>query len=110
MLRGKTIIDGYDRTRDLVGKAATYFFVGIQVADHPATAMKEDQYRKRSISFWSIYSDRNFSTLNGNGAVFDVGNGLWCAKHRQPQLHALTHSFGSLCVHLGLVERRQLLQ
>ena len=55
MLGRKAIIDGYHDELAFVGEFAAHHVVGIEIADHPAAAMKEHQARRKPAVCRSVF-------------------------------------------------------
>jgi hypothetical protein len=49
MLRREPIIDGHDHELAFVGQFPAHHVVGIEIADHPAAAVKEHQARRETV-------------------------------------------------------------
>src|SRR5581483_827841 len=68
------IIYRYHDTASFVRQAAAEGIVCIQVANHPATAMKEHERRKGTFSLWGINSDRQIALWTRDQPIFDACN------------------------------------
>src|SRR5579875_2803150 len=86
------VIDGdHDATRSIC-QAAADAIVCVQVADHPAAAMKKDQRRERPIALRRVDATGYLTRRAGNGAVLDAGNLLRLnVFHRE--LHCYSHPY-----------------
>src|SRR6266699_4220042 len=99
-----------DDATSLVREAAADVIVGVEVTDYPATAVKEDQYRERTIPRGSIDSDRGIACRTRNHAVFDAGNGFRFAKYSTLHAGPLAYEFRCKRMQRGNVEGCYLIQ
>jgi len=72
MLRGLSVADGDDDAAGFVGQRAAGGVIGLDVGDHPATAVEVDQDGEWRGASGGVDADRNRSGGSGDGCVSDV--------------------------------------
>ena len=73
MLRRKTIVDRNDDATDHFAQRTAELIFRVEVGQHKAAPMKENQNWKRCRALWHINPDWDFAPGAGNDAIHDEG-------------------------------------